>query len=454
MNRRKFMTQSAAAAVVASASQLSHAKPSTPSTVSGQVVTIGPDGDYLEIADALSAISPLASPSSPYILKLLPGIHFVRGGEIVIPSWIALAGCGQQISTIDFEDEITYFSVSSNSKISDVSMTAFRSSSQAASGMLVAKRERVVDFYLENVTFALTGGYQSAIEQIWYNHVWYWDNVNIYTDSIGIIMRGYQYLRNTNVFLSGNGTGTPYYGIYVPSMCRLYAWSMRCGTGYGETTSAGFGSDLEVDNDADSDVVGIFVPLDNPTNPRLELHGLESYCRNELASDVSSKVNCMRIEAGIARLFGCFTQAETPSDWSLGEDLHVESGGTVEVYGCRYTTVSGNLSSRNQQAIARKTVSNDGETLSVDAETQHAGSMVMCDACGGSFTLLLPSDWAGGQPPGMLWTFIKTDDTLNSVTIRVPWGTISGKSEVVLDVPYQRVQVLHGDENSRKWFEV
>jgi len=184
------------------------------------------------------------------------------------------------------------------------------------------------------------------------------------------------------------------------------------------------------------------------------LHGLESYCRNGLASDVSSKVNCMRLEAGIARLFGCFTQAETPSDWSLGEDLHVESGGTVEVYGCRYTTVSGNLSSRNQQAIARKTVSNDGETLSVDAETQHAGSMVMCDACGGSFTLLLPSDWAGGQPPGMLWTFIKTDDTLNSVTIRVPWGTISGKSEVVLDVPYQRVQVLHGDENSRKWFEV
>lgn len=425
------------------------------STLSSRYITVGVGGDYAIIADALAAVSGVASASSPLVLKLLPGKHDLSGGEIQVPSWVAIEGCGQEISTIVLQQNSTYLSVRSNSKISNLSIAAQRTSFSAAKGMIVAKRERVVDFYLDRVTFLLTGGYQAAVEQRWYNHVWYWSDVNIYTDSIGINMRGFQYLRNINIFLSGNATGTPYYGIYAPAMCRLYCWNLKCGTGYGETNNPGFGAKLEITNDPNVDVIGIYVPASNPNNPRLELHDLESYCRNEKVNSTNYILNCVRMEAGIARMFGCLTQAEAPSNEDVARDLFTAPEGTIELYAGRYTKVDGNLSSRNQQAVTFKTPSNDNEILSIGADGQHAGSVVMCDASTGPFTLVIPGDWQGGQPAGMQWTFVKTDATVNAVTISVQGsGTISGQSQIVLANPYQKLQIIHGAVNSSEWFEI
>ena len=350
MDRRNFLKKSSVPIMLAgtSTSTVAFANTSEKNNAS-KIIIVGAsaNADYSDLTTAVEQISD-SSIDNPYLVKVEPGI-FQLAKLTKIPEFVHIEGSGANITSIRCEEWAT-LKVSTGSSLSHLTISG---NNVKTKGIISPNAQRVINFKLSHVDIYLKGGKSSAIALDNYNHVTHMDNVLIITDSIGMILQGFHYINSTNIFLSGVDTYTDYIGIFVPGMCRLYLWNSKIGTGYGETNESGFAPNLEV-IDPNSAVVGIFIPESNDQLPRLELHGVESFCRNEdmLYQPTSMGINCIRAENGWVRMFGCFTQSEVPLNPSLQVSIHQQGKGRVEVYGTRYSSLDGNLTSRGQKAVS------------------------------------------------------------------------------------------------------
>jgi len=108
------------------------------SSAGASLLTVGAGGDHATLESALLEAEGLASASHRLVIKLLPGVHLVSGGEVAVPQWVTLEGSGRKAATLALFGDTTHISVFSNSALRKLSLTAHRTGPGAAPGMLVA----------------------------------------------------------------------------------------------------------------------------------------------------------------------------------------------------------------------------------------------------------------------------------------------------------------------------
>ena len=427
LNRREFFKKTALPAGALGAMVYSGATYSAGNEANLIYVGLGIEDDFSDLNLALESIVDSHSENG-YVVVVKPGIYNLSG-QAIIPPFVSIKGFGQHATKI-ICSKWNIFRVSTSTSISDLTIIG---NEIKAAGIITPNAQRVVNFKMDNVDMYLHGGANAAISLHNYNHVSYLTNLHIITDSYGLILQGYHYINSSTIFLSGENTGTDYVGIYVPGMCRLYMWSCKVGTGYGETDEAGYAVDLEV-QDSSSSIIGLYIPASNTSTPRVELHGFESFCRNELLTNQPELgINPIRAESGWVRVFGGFVQSEVPL-YPLAQEAIFQSGsGIVEVYGTRYSVSSGNIASRGQSAVSTYKFPDDNNHVLENWD----GGVIFCDASEGDLYLEIKSFWEG-TPSGLEFKFIKTDSSTNQVkVISRDFKLDSGEEFYILTQPYE-----------------
>lgn len=406
------------------------------SAVNGSnIIYVGFDtgDDFSNIEDALNSIGQSSHNDNGYVVIVKPGRYDLTS-QAVIPPFVSIKGYGQHVTKIVCSNWST-FRVSTSTSISDLTIVG---NGIKAAGIITPNSQRVINFKMDNVDIYLHGGSKAAISLHNYNHVSYLTNLHIITDSYGLVLQGYHYINSSTIFLSGKNTGTEYIGVYVPGMCRLYMWNCKVGTGYGETEEPGYAKGLEV-QDSSSSVIGVYIPASNVSRPRLELHGFESFCRNELLTHYPSLgINSIRAEAGWVRLFGSFVQSEVPL-YPLAQEAIFQSGeGTVEIYGTRYSASTGDVVSRGQGAVSTYSYPDDHNHILNNWD----GGVIFCDASMGELHLEIKAFW-DATPAGIEFKFVKTDTTSNQIKI-ISHDLLldSGDDFYILTQPYESVTLM------------
>lgn len=373
------------------------------------IIYVGLDvgDDFNNIEDALNSIGNNSHSDNGYVVIVKPGRYDLTR-QVIVPPFVSIKGYGQHATKIVCNKWNT-FRISTSTSISDLTLVG---NNIKSAGIITPNAQRVVNFKMDNVDIYLHGGVKAAIALHNYNHVSYMTNLHIITDSYGLVLQGFHYITSSTIFLSGNNTGTEYIGVFVPGMCRLYMWNCKVGTGYAETEEPGYADALEI-QDASSSVIGIYIPDSNVSGPRLELHGFESYCRNEqLTYYPQIGVNCIRAENGWVRIFGGFVQSEVPL-YPIAQEAIFQSGDArVEVYGTRYSASTGNVVSRGQAAVSSYSYPDDHNRI---LNNWDAG-VIFCDASQGDLYLEIKPFW-DATPAGLEFKFIKTDSTSNQIKI-------------------------------------
>nr|WP_320016112.1 hypothetical protein [uncultured Desulfobacter sp.] len=427
------------------------------------IINVGPNGDAETIAEALSIIKGLSQNEAYFVISLSPGIHELKGVND-IPRYVSIIGSGQESTIIDCIGNWGSFKVRTGQTYKNFSIRANRNSEAAIFGMFYAE-ENSREVFFKNVNIYLTGGYTAALYFSCFSTV-KMNNVNIWTTNIGIKATGYIYLQDCHVRLSGDGTGTSYYGLTCFSgnktPVRYYVTGGFFGVGYGTTEEEGFGANgFSILNDGDQEVIVFYIPADHQaktqTGSRFQLTGVECYVRNEHLSDIDIACNCVRVDgAGFARLYGGLYQSELPS--CSHQALAVENtnsgnhstNGIIEIYSTRISSMNGNISSFSQEPVSILTSDDNGCQLN-----REDASVFFCDASSGPFKIYLPAVWSKGAPPnGLKIKFIKSDESSNSITIIAPGDdtTIEGEKKTTLTKKYKKISLLYGPMDSNTWF--
>jgi len=463
MNTRRDFLNSSGSKIALLASAIAGAS-SASAQQSTQLIEVGPGGMVGTIAEAIAIAAP-ASAVQPFIIRLLPGIHSVVG-QLTIPRFVSLIGEGRESTMIDCSGSYGHLRFSGNQLFADFSIRAIRTSQAASKGILVCQGS-VRDFYLREITLFLKGGYQAAIYCNSFSTMKL-NGVHIWTTSEGVRATGYIYLTDCQVRLTGDATGTPYYGLTCMegsnAAVRYFVTGGFYGTGYATTNEPGFGGNgYSVVNDGNQPLVVFHIPGTHTpktlTGTRFQLTEVECYARNDSATSDAMPCNCVSVDgAGIARLFGGVYQSETPLSlpraWAVVNanfGTHLTNGG-IELYGARVTSIKGNASSFGQEAIGTLSSVHDGIQL-----TNYSIGTYFCDAAAGPFHIRLPANWQSGSPPqGCKLRFIKRDQTTNPVTIRVsgPIVSIEGAPQVTLTLPYEKLSLLFGGGDDPVWYRI
>lgn len=363
-----------------------------------------------------------ASVDMPYTIFIPPGVYDYTDQDLVMKEWVHLRGLGPEakITTANWNNIIAI----SNSSISNLTIEY----SGSAQGGLT--RETLIEnFTIDRVNFNVFGS-GAAINfgaggslRVWMN------NVKIVTEGKGIYVNTYgcYYLRDVDIFLTGDNIGSPHIGIQINSGSRFYIWGSKIGTGYGYPG---------ISNDTDQDVIGIYIPVTNINWPRIELHDLESFCRNEGAQE-GANVNVIRVENGWVRCFGCFGQSETPPDWSIGSALYQSGDGIIETIGCRFSQCTGNVFGSLQRGVSQYTAADHNHVLD-----KFEGGLVLLDATDGDFTLKMRRDPTVGDE----YIFKKIDSTANVVTVFGNRNNIDGQASISLTSQYETLRIIGGHD--------
>ena len=399
-----------------------------------QIITVG-GGIYDSFNNLVSAIESItdSSAENPYKIVIKPGIH-VLSESVFLPAYVAIQGSGRHTSRL-LMSGWSIMNLTTQNELSDLTIVG---SDLLADGMLKFSSQRANGSKLYNLDMYLHGGVKACIHMANRNHTIYINNVNIITDSIGMVLRGYIYINACTIYLSGENTNTDYIGLLIPGQCRLYLHGSKIGTGYGSTAEPGYGEGLEVVGDPNSSVIGIHIPPDNTLTPRLQLHGFESFCRNaEATSKPLNGIHCVKAENGWVRMFGSFVQSEVPLFPPAQEALLATEPGTIEVYGTRYSSSAGNIVSRGQEAATTLSASD----INLELENWDAGTK-FCDATDGDIAISITPAWVS-TPKGIKYTFIKTDSTANTVTITSPdLKILGGGGSITLSAQYDKITLM------------
>lgn len=399
------------------------------------ILTVGVGGDHANLQSAMGSIT-ASSISNGYLIKLLPGVHFLPTNGLTVKPYVHIEGCGQGVSTIACSG-LSTLTVENGCKLSNLTLTGHFPSSNASAGIIRNPANREIIFRLENVDMYVTGGYQAAIVIVDSLHTCYFDNIAIYTTSVGLNLSGHCYINGLQLFLSGNATNTPYCGIQVSGYGRVYLWASKIGTGQGRTDRPGFGEDLEVTNDPLADIVAIYMPAGINSGSRVECYDLNSLVRNDNATSDFTRLNCIRSERGVARLYGGSQQALSPGNTApLRSSLFQSGAGMIETHAARFSSSTGNIFGGNITATSVATTANNNSTLN-----RFRGGVILCNAAAGPFRLNLPSI-TPGFVTGVRFILVKQDGSSNSVTISGNGRNISGAPTVVLASRYQKTEVI------------
>lgn len=403
---------------------------------SANMLTVGVGGDHATLLSAMDDIID-NSESNVYFIKLLPGVHTLPSNGLALKPYVSIEGCGQGISQISCS-QFSTLTVGTGCKLSHLTLSGHFTSADAARSVLSNAPDQEIILRLENVDIYVTGGYKAAIAITGFLHTCYFDNVAIYTTSIGLQLGGHFYINGLQLFLSGNATHTPYWGIHLTEYARIDLWNSKIGTGYGRTSRPGFDTRLEVRNDALADVIGIYIPSDNidPVAVEINCYGLNSYARNETTTNRSVRINCVRAESGLVRLYGGLQQAESPANHSVRITLVQSGRGIIEVLGDRYSSAMGNFWGANVSGTSTTTIADNDLELNDDY-----GGVILCDASAGAYTLRL-TGFGPAFNNGMRYIFVKQDASSNTVTISGIATTISGADSVTLISPYQKIEII------------
>jgi len=270
---------------------------------------------------------------------------------------------------------------------------------------------------------------------------WWLKDLRVRTEGVGLHVGGHTYCDDLKVLLYGDHSGHAHVGCLVEGQSvRIYLNNCRIGTGYWNDYADGAYIQNKVRGS--DDVLGVWLPPGNVA--KVEIHGLESFCRNEDTSPLSVNVNVIRAESGWVRAYGCFGQAETPVDWAASRSLYQSGGGKIEQFACRFTKIKGESYGSEVLGVQTFTSADNGYRLS-----KYEGGVHKVNAANGSFTLLLPlPDYAD---PGVVHIFKKINSA-NSVTINLAGARLEGSyNSPVLRSAYSTLKITW---DGKQWLRV
>ena len=386
------------------------------------ILEIGPGGDFSSVATALNSITDNAI-DNPYLLRVLPGVYSLNWAP---KSWTTIQGSGP-LSTIFVGSNWDAIAIGQ----SDVHLKDFGIRfSGSIEGHAAIRRSGVASgVYLSGIHIEHTG-HGAAIKNRGGDTklTWWLRDLKIRTEGIGLDLGALTYCDDTKIILFGANSGHPHVGCRVTgNAVRIYLNQCRIGSGYAFDYRGGF---ITNDISGDDDVIGLWIPP-GYNNSRVEIHGLESFCRNEDTLNYSVNVNVLRVESGWARAFGCFGQAETPADWSIGSSIYQAGPGKIEQYGCRFSGITGRTFGSSTMGVQTFTVADDGYAFD-----KFEGGLHRLDASGGPFQLRLRVNL------GEMHIFKKID-SVNPVTIDLNGATLEGNPvNVVLTNAYEKLSIV------------
>lgn len=390
-------------------------------------VYVGTGGDYAQIQDALDSITD-ASESNRYTIKIYPGdfnLNFDTKAYVDIEGsgdGTRLIGTGTQ--RIDIASSHVNFS---NFYI------LWTGTSAAQNAILRA-------YASYNIVFDNVNGEQNGLGSFMDIGggggllTWQLRNMIIRSEHVGLRLGSTVYADNVRVLMHGNNTGQTHIGLEIEDTNgRLYLNNCRFGTGYWADDVNGVLTQYKIYG-ADN-IYGIHL-AGTATDTRVEIHGLESFCRNEDTDGPAVEVNVIRVEGGWVRAFGCFGQSETPDPANV-YSLYQSGDGKIEQYGCRFSRIDGNSFGGSIDGVQTFTVADDLLLIS-----KFEGGLHRCDASSGAFTLKM--ELLGYAMTGTVHTFMKTDGSANIITLDLNGATLEGSAiNPTLTAQYESLKIIY-----------
>ena len=400
--------------------------------ISNEIV-VGSSGDYSDVASALASITD-ASRTNPYVIRVLPGVYSSR---FTTKSWVSIVGSGRTATIFEGSVWQGIKVAGYNVTLSDFSVYHAGSNPNHAA---IAKSGLASEIFLSNINIDYSGpGRAIKNSQGDPKLTWWLSNLKIRSEATALELGLTTYCDNLKVLLHGDNSGQPHVGVKViGNYCRVFLNNCRIGTGYWwGYDENGFQYNTVSGED---DVIGIWVPAGN-SNCRIEVHGLESFCRNETTTNPGVKVSVIRLEDSWLRAFGCFGQAETPMDWAIRKTVHQSGNGKIEQYACRFTDVEGNTTGVN--ILPTQTFTYQDNLYTFD---KFEGGLHRIDTSGGDVELILRPHGSGEQPGET--HFFKIIRGNNKLTLRLSFGnTLEGSTvDPVIQGLYSSIKLIWDGE--------
>ena len=388
----------------------------------GTRIIVGPGGDFGNVADAINSITD-NSESKPYLILVMPGIYSANWST---KEWVSVQGSGPLATIFQGSNWGGIKIAQPNVSLSNFGIR-FTSTTQDHSA--IRRTGLTSSINLSDIHIEVSGPGAAIANRGGATHqTWWLRDIKIRSEGIGLDLAGHTYCDNLKIFLFGVSSGHPHVGCRVTgNSVRIYLNNCRLGTGYGWEYKGGW---VPNDVSGDDDLIGIWIPA-GYSAARVEIHGLESFCRNDSVSNPSVNVNVIRAETGWVRAFGCFGQAES---W-VGKTLFQSGEGMIEQYACRFSGIQGDSFGSDTIGVQTFTYLDDGYQFQ-----KFECGLHLLDATSGAFTLILePPAYA---VPGEVHIFKKVDG-LNPVTVGLGGATLEGDSnDYVLSQEHEGLKIV------------
>ncbi len=409
-NRRKFLKGAIAGGI-----GVGLAAPATNTFGAGVAneIIVGDGGEYPDVTSALDSITD-ASRLNPYLIKVLPGVFSLN---FTTKSWVSISGSGRSATIFEGSGWDRIIVSGSNVTLSDFSVSH---TSNAPNQAAIERSGLASDTVLSNLNIEQQGpGRAIANANGDPNLTWWLRNLKIRSEGTALEIGLHTYCDDLKILLHGNYSGNPHVGVKaIGPYFRIYLNNCRIGTGYWAGYDEGA---FELNNVyGDDDVIAIWVPEADGIG-RIEVHGLESFVRNETTTDPNVNVNVMRVEGSWLRAFGCFGQGETPMNWSVTNTVYQSQNGKVEQFACRLSDVEGNTYGAIVHPTQAFTVANNNYVFG-----KFEGGLHRIDTSGGDVILVLPG-YSKGQLPGEEHYFKITNGD-NSLILQLNGNTLEGST--------------------------
>ena len=395
------------------------------------LLNIGPGGDFDDVAGALNSITD-NSIDNPYLLRVLPGVYSLNWSP---KSWTTIEGSGP-LATIFVGSGWDSINIGE----SDVHLKDFgiRFTGSDEGHVAIHRSGAASGVHLSGIHIEHSG-HGAAIRNSGGDPklTWWLRDLKIRTEGIGLDIGAVTYCDDIKIMLYGTNSGHSHVGCRITgNSTRTYLNQCRIGTGYAYDYRDGF---ITNEVSGDDDVLGLWIPA-GYQDSHVEIHGMESFCRNEDTVSHSVNVNVLRIETSWVRAYGCFGQAETPADWSIGSSIYQSGQGKIEQYGCRFSGITGRTFGSTTVGIQTFTFADDGYMFD-----KFEGGLHRLNASDGPFMLRLRAN------PGEMHIFKKIDG-VNQVTIDLNGATLDGNpANVVLMDAYEKLSIVW---NGTEWVRV
>ena len=400
-------------------------------------IIVGPGCDFEQVANALASIVD-NSESNPYLIHVMPGAYDLQWSA---KSWVSVIGSGP-LATLFVGADGNGITVTQPNLL--LGNFGIRFAGSAEEHAAISGFRKPFGIYLENIHIEQTGRgsairtrSQKSLQSL---KTWWLKDLFIRTENIGLDLGGHMYCDDLKVVMHGTNSGYAHVGCRVEQRSRIYMQGCRIGTGYwfGHT-----GTDYVLNNVYGlDDVIGIWLPPD-AEKARVEVHNLESFCRNNNYSPPDVIVNVIRTENGWVRAFGCFGQAESLRPGKT-KSLHQSGDGIIEQFASRFSRIDGESFGAQTLGVQTLTSADDGLRM-----FKFEGGLHRLDATQGDFTITLPP--AGDAMPGVVHVFKKIN-VGNTVFIDLFGQTCEGMpGPLLLTQQYETLKITW---DSQEWIRV